>query len=654
MKESNLRINEHCVQCGSCLGLGYSFLDSESDGTISVVLGTMLEENSEEFRNLREVCPCNAFELDNIVDDSFIVKELLSKLKEFTGVKLPTAEDVRFTASEYEVPIPYANREGKYEHSSDSAAEKAALNEFERAMYSQIDTIILRIVTEYRVKKVKPYYSEQIEDGSVYAESNEYVSDLLKGIKRILGDKLPSDFAEINIFPDDRSYIRMFERGEVVGEELVRYAKAEFNYKSSEYSCFWTTDDMEVCVGKDRKGYSKFKEQYCFDNMDKAFKELAKDIKQACSFAKSDFERIAISKVESLVNKYNKELEKVLKEKVQMVENILFSECTNGVFCDREKDSKEEKTERRNVEINLEQILVVNRYDTKELELGETDCSDTDEVAKDIVEAVYESNAVFDLTCNTGGYSLEEGLFIWEKGKFLKKKRVFDNELFIEILGITHLGIACKTIKRGSVPIHRYWWVDLHSGEPKEFIFNRIRKFIASEKYILTLTIVDYWFEHKVDVYDKEFNFIDTIHSNIEGQDFFFEHNNEIFILSTPKGCNNPARYELLLFNEESICADHICYFDNICLDENWVYYVVQELLNKRIYHKFYRVDLLSGKKECIYEKGYSSFFHEVCINQQHGICRKGGTMYIEEDRLYYEYGDKNMGYGKTDSFQVL
>ena len=324
MRNSNLKINGNCVQCGSCLGCGFDFLSSADDGSICVATGTFLEENGKEISALREICPTDSFELTNEINKTSVLKKLVKELKEFEDISEPTKEQLRFNKEDYYIPIPCASGEYRYEYSSSNAAERAALNEFDRVMYSQINTIILRIITAYRIKVVKPFFSNLTEDGSIYAEKNKKLSDILDGIKKILGNKLPEDFAEISIFPDrDTLGIwKMLNRGELISNDLVATVKNEFGYSASQYSCYWTWSETEISVGTDWRGNLKYKDMYCYKNIDKAFNELAKDLMKAFEWAQDDIEDTAVRLTRCLVKKYNEMLSEVIKQKVQMIDKI--------------------------------------------------------------------------------------------------------------------------------------------------------------------------------------------------------------------------------------------------------------------------------------------------------------------------------------------
>lgn len=304
------------------MGCGFSFLKSAKDGAIVVELGTTLSYKSAEFETLKDICPTNAFELDASVNKKELIDSLVNQLTNYQGISKPTAENLRFKSKEFSIPIPYASGEYRYEYSSDRAANSAARRAFESAMYSQIDALILKVITEYRVKYIKPYYAENSE-GSIYVESNRKVSELLEGIRKLAENNLPENFSLIDVHPYQEPYVRdackMLRKGEIIGSSLVSSVRNQFTYSVSDYECYWDTDDREEFNGTDWRGNYKTKDVYCYKNLNDAFKELSKDLLNACDWASDNIEYQATMWTESLVNSYNELLKKTISEKLAMI-----------------------------------------------------------------------------------------------------------------------------------------------------------------------------------------------------------------------------------------------------------------------------------------------------------------------------------------------
>ena len=80
---------------------------------------------------------------------------------------------------------------------------------------------------------------------------------------------------------------------------------------------------MEVMDGKNWRGEYKFKEKYCYKDMNKACNELAKDILTQCGYDKDKIEEHALSGISWLVEKYNEKLEKLIKNKIEIAQKVI-------------------------------------------------------------------------------------------------------------------------------------------------------------------------------------------------------------------------------------------------------------------------------------------------------------------------------------------
>jgi hypothetical protein len=171
------------------------------------------------------------------------------------------------------------------------------------------------------VKYIKPYYSKE-EDG-IYAKANQQLSELLKSLKGILGGHLPDDFEQVEVYPERDIYWKMLNKGEILSDEMISLVRRHFEYGLSDYACYIDSDDREVPAGRDRKGYTKYKDKYCYCHMNQAFKNLADDILDACYYADDDIQERAFEIITTLVKEYNKELESFIDNKVHIAENVI-------------------------------------------------------------------------------------------------------------------------------------------------------------------------------------------------------------------------------------------------------------------------------------------------------------------------------------------
>ena len=316
-------IRDGCIGCGLCSMQYPGYFQEKPDGTAETVKGQLID-NPENAEEIAAVCPDSLIDIKEVIENKKqYAVTAIEKLKNFHGCPMPRKDDIPFKEEEYFVPTPSPSGEYTREFSSDSAAERGALNEFVGKMYSNIDNIILSIITKYRTKYILPYYTKDLADESVYAKTNKEASEILREVRRLVGDELPDDFDKVELFPDDDTVWKMLRNGELISQELISDVKAEFDYSADRYSCYWRTDSREELVRFKRNGDVVYKNKYYYYDLREAFDSLAEDLVRACYFAKDDIINRAIDVVGWLVNPYNEKLKKLLDERAALAESIV-------------------------------------------------------------------------------------------------------------------------------------------------------------------------------------------------------------------------------------------------------------------------------------------------------------------------------------------
>lgn len=314
------KISDACVGCGMCFSSRPDLFKENQLGTAMVIDGAKAKDELEA-NSIIKICPEHAINIEKISgNDKQLAVSILEKIKNFSGCTLPTMKDIPFVKEEYSIDIPVASGEYRYEYSSDTTAEKAGLREFDSKMFSQIDNYILKIVTQYRVKHIKPYYSKEITEGSVYAKTNQQLAELLKSLKDFFGSSLLSDFDSVEVFPEKDTYWKMLNKGEILSDEMIPVIKRHFDQFLSDYECYIDSDDREVSAGTDLRGNTKYKDKYCYCHINQAFESLADDILSSCYYADDKIQERAFEIIKVLVDEYNKELEGFIKDRVQIAE----------------------------------------------------------------------------------------------------------------------------------------------------------------------------------------------------------------------------------------------------------------------------------------------------------------------------------------------
>ncbi len=300
-------INEKCNGCGMCVVKCPNYFESNDDGNAQVIKG-VLAGNDAVLNTVISECPVKAISFGGEVNIKQSLQEEVNKLKAFANGLNVKREDIAFTDAYCTVTtFPYVGS-SSYEYSSSSSAERAGLSKFRDRAYSQIDSKILDVITSYRVNIIKPYYST--DEKSVYTQLNKKISDVLTAVSNLIGkNKLPSDFCNVDVYPERDTVWKMLEKGEIIGENFVSIVRREFKYSASDYQTYIDWDDMEDYRGKDK---------YCY-RAQEAVEELRKDVQSAVRWARSDIEENSLGYVNGIVNDYNRKLKTFLDKKLSII-----------------------------------------------------------------------------------------------------------------------------------------------------------------------------------------------------------------------------------------------------------------------------------------------------------------------------------------------
>lgn len=303
-----LTINEKCNQCGICVVKCPAYFTEDENGDVKTVSANVKE--TDALAAAVASCPVKAIELGGDVDMQKSIREYVSKLNEMKSGIIVTTKDIPFgEAYTRKVYVSASGLYSSYEYRSSSRAESAGYSAFVSNCFSQVDSLILERITDYRVTEIRPYYT--MDNGSVYVKNNQKIADILKAISVVVGtEKLPSDFCNVDVSPDTRDDIwKMLNKGEIIGDNFIGKVKREFDYSASDYKTYIDWDDMEDYRGKDVYNY----------NAREAADELGRDLGGALRYAKSDIEEAALGYVKSVVNSYNERLKAFLEKKISEI-----------------------------------------------------------------------------------------------------------------------------------------------------------------------------------------------------------------------------------------------------------------------------------------------------------------------------------------------
>ena len=325
-------VNDKCNACGLCT-IGNDFLEENIDGTAKPIVGKyILPSDEDKVNDVVDKCPQRAIQLvvcEDLGSKKDVIESAINELSEIEDLPKVTTIKDSFDKSDYQISCGNVSGQYNYEYSSSSAAERAAYSAFERAVFSNLDSIIMKIVVQYKAKHFAKYMLTN--SGNIYENKNNEIISVLKNIagkyEAVCKQSLEENFAKFIVSPDTDRYstYRMFERNELFVDSAVSRIRSEF--KSSDYGkvsayipLYCDIDDMEKSVPTFGGRY-KEKTMYCYGNMYEACNEFIGDLLHSAYM--STIDELAVETANFLQSTYNTNMRKALKEKIEYLKSLM-------------------------------------------------------------------------------------------------------------------------------------------------------------------------------------------------------------------------------------------------------------------------------------------------------------------------------------------
>lgn len=276
-------VSDDCVACGACIILSELLIEKPNGKVDAVEPKIISDEDAEGFKTIINECPVKAISLEEglVKKEAEGIQEFknitLKNLKDI-NIKYPNSSDLNFNEEKYCLSIPKTSYKSRFSFTSDSKAQKAGLQEFDKVMYSQRKALIQDILVQYKNIVLKKYFIYEEKEGNYYFEINGFIKNLLKELELQAKEltnykiKLPNDFKKFDILPDsglnDIYSYRMRNIENYFIDEIMNELES-----LSWYETFINTEDRELS--------SRY--IYCFD-IEEAIQLFNKHILEAISY----------------------------------------------------------------------------------------------------------------------------------------------------------------------------------------------------------------------------------------------------------------------------------------------------------------------------------------------------------------------------------
>lgn len=333
-----IKVSDNCIACGTCFSISNLVVENEEGRAIPNVKVGVTGDNEENAKKIVEACPVGAISIvqggmtsqtarDGIND---IKNKAIQKLKSWEKMKEIKKSEVKFDIDEFASPYIFPDGEYRYIYKSYDKAEKAGLDMLNKLVYRQVDVLMQQIIVEYKVKYLQKYYTMETSQ-SYFTTRNKKIEQFLHEVKTEMevassgAVQLPSGFTSFDAYPDfsRNGLCYGLDKHNVFNDEIIGMAKREFNScdytKLKDYACYFDIDEMEEYIGSGFFG-DKVQVMYGYYNLQEAIDEVIKDIRSAMKF--TDIDERAEYLLKTIVREYNDSCEKLLKEKIGILERI--------------------------------------------------------------------------------------------------------------------------------------------------------------------------------------------------------------------------------------------------------------------------------------------------------------------------------------------
>jgi ferredoxin len=334
-----LKVNTKCNGCGLCV-VNSKYFEENDEGDARAVRGMSIQsEDLEGIKKVQSECPTGAIQ---IIDSGVTektgkegVKDIIADLRKKCSdisVRKVGSDEIRLDIKKYPISVPSSGKEYRRDYSSEGAAKSAAKDELNRLCYSQNAhrPMLKKIFVEYKVDKLKPFYTVEDTPDSFYYEYNElvreYLADAYAEVCDLIGeDKIPISWKEFSFYPKDKesyvSFLKTFD-DESTSSGIMAALK-DLSYSDLDYyaSDFEFEYDEEY-LGTGLFGAQKTKKKWYFTGFRSCAKNFIDDLIWAIDLQSYDIMERASSYIEGAGEEFERELKERFEKKIQEMEKL--------------------------------------------------------------------------------------------------------------------------------------------------------------------------------------------------------------------------------------------------------------------------------------------------------------------------------------------
>ena len=335
-----VEVSSNCSGCGLCV-VNSHYLQENDEGYAQPVPGKAIKDSDiDAVEKVVSECPEKALSIIETgkatVSGKGGVAQIIEALKkqcESISVKKIGSSDVCLRVKDYNISVPYSNKEYRRDYTSKSSAESAAKDEFNHLCYSEqaYRPLIKKVFVEYKVNVLKPYYTCEDVPESAYYQYNEIVrkqlAEAYAEICVLVGEgKLQKTWTEFSVYPKSQDWsikaLRDFDERST-SSEIMSSLKDLSHTGLNDYVSYMDFDYDEKYVGEGLFGKAKYKDMWYFSGFHSAAESFIDDLIWAIGYRSSDITDGAVVNINSAFKSFEEELKKAYMSKIDELKKLI-------------------------------------------------------------------------------------------------------------------------------------------------------------------------------------------------------------------------------------------------------------------------------------------------------------------------------------------
>ena len=335
-----VEVSSNCSGCGLCV-VNSHYLQENDEGYAQPVPGKAIKDSDiDAVEKVVSECPEKALSIIEMGKATVSGKggvaqviEALKKQCESISVKKIGSSDVRLRVKDYNISVPYSDKEYRSNYTSKSSAKSAAKDEFNHLCYSEhaYRPLIKKVFIEYKVNVLKPYYTCDDVPESAYYQYNEIVrkqlAEAYAEICVLVGEeKLQKTWTEFSVYPKSKDWsieaLRDFDERST--SSAIMSSLKDIPYTGlNDYVSDMDFDYEEKYVGEGLFGKWKFKDMWYFSGFRSAAERFIDNLIWAIDYRSSDITDGAVVNINSAFKSFEEELKKAYMSKIDELKKLI-------------------------------------------------------------------------------------------------------------------------------------------------------------------------------------------------------------------------------------------------------------------------------------------------------------------------------------------